>query len=475
MTSVQFAALCGFLLAVTTPTVMCQQVSYPLPPTSASRSNPSLTLADDGRLVLSWVTPLIVGYQIGFATSTDDGQTWNVHDSVLTMRAYLLGLQRRPVIRTTGTTTLVCAYLDSKVGDAMPRIYVSRSTDGGDSWLESVPVVRGFQSPMQDFMSMGQGADGTLVMSFLSADSLDPGTHVFVVTSTDGGQTWSDPRRANIPSWEGNSCECCMTSAAIAPNGTIGVAFRANRDNVRDVYLALQYPGATEFAEPVRIQNQPWSIDGCPATGPSLTFDRFSMAHVSWRDYRDAVSKPVVYYARYAVGAPEPPSNIDVSSAWVADAEYPAICTSDDGGTFTILHESIDGVRLATGGADGKGLGSEVVDQEQRGNANTSVVRTPNKVLVGAWTSKRNGRNEIKMLRMLPTSIRETTTAIPTVHAVEIQPGESATVFDLLGRTLACINAQHVTPIHNTWYGPVLVRVQLADGQFYSVMLLRAD
>lgn len=224
--------------------------TFPFSPVHNGRLNPIIVRGAMGSIVTTFSTRIAGGYRIGMAISNDNGSTWRMIDSVSLSRAGMLGLQRRPTGHQTSDGTLICSYEDQKVGDMMPKVYVTRSTDNGYTWSATVSVVRGPQAPMQDFSSMAVGANGLVVISFISADSVESGQHVWIIRSTNHGSTWSLPIRANRRGWVGKACECCMTAVAIAPDGTVGVAFRANRSKL--------------FSYPQLVQDSPWNIQGPP-------------------------------------------------------------------------------------------------------------------------------------------------------------------------------------------------------------------
>ncbi len=403
-----------------------------------NRTNSCVTVSARGLLALSFVSPAQQGYRIGVAFSTDDGSTWYKHDSIAHMRASMLGLQRRPMVVSSSADVLVCAYEDSKIGDQMPKVYVTRSTDAGATWSPSTAVVRGDQAGMQDFSSLAVAPNGKLAIAFISNDAVDHKTYVYVSTSSDEGASWSIPVRATPPSWQGRACECCMTSVAFSSSGKLGVAFRANQNNIRDIHLAISDDGGTTFSDPVKIQNAPWTIGGCPATGPHLVFDGNETAHVVWRDYRDAVQMPIVYYARYTQGTPAPPANIDLSSAVAMDAEYPSVAVSPDGSVVTVVHESSTGVRLCAV-TEASNVFSQVIDGLTMQNASCYAVYTPSGSTVVAWTTNRNGVFDIALKRTV-TSVQEQIG--PTQdNDQRLRDHETALVFGLDGRFLYAIGS----------------------------------
>ncbi|HLP28632.1 MAG TPA: sialidase family protein [Candidatus Didemnitutus sp.] len=368
---------------------------FPLPSYTMGRQNTNVTISPEGDVLVSFVTPLKAGYRIGIAVSNDGGVTWRVTDSIAYMRASMIGLQRRPTVFKSNDGSLVCSYEDQKVGDAMPRVYVTRTTAENEPWSTPIAVVRGDQAAMQDFSSMASSGDGRLAIAFIGDDPALSGRQVYVVLSKDYGRSWSDPLQVNSISWKGSACECCMTSVAYSRSGVLGVAFRANRNNVRDIHVAFSTNNGVSFDKPVLIQDGKWTISGCPSTGPNLMFDENDVAHMSWRDYRDVVLAPVVYYAKCRVGDTVTPRNVDLSSVVAEDADYPAVSVSPDGKIVTIIHESSNGVRITVSRDGGETFESRVVDPFIKRNSSCHVIEIPNGTSIAIWTSINDGRFDV--------------------------------------------------------------------------------
>ncbi len=92
---------------------------------------------------------------------------------------------------------------------------------------------------------------------------------------------------------DGRVCDCCSTAAAAVAGGTV-IAYRDRTDEeVRDVRLALRRAsGATST---VGVGTDGWRIEGCPVNGPALAADGAEVV-VAW--YTAAEGRARVAYAR---------------------------------------------------------------------------------------------------------------------------------------------------------------------------------
>ena len=87
------------------------------------------------------------------------------------------------------------AWQDTRDGDR--DIFVSASTDGGDTWSEPVKVSDAAPGSDQFFPAMSVGPDGILDVAFYDRRD-DPGAtllHLYYAFSADGGKTWSANQR----------------------------------------------------------------------------------------------------------------------------------------------------------------------------------------------------------------------------------------------------------------------------------------
>lgn len=74
------------------------------------------------------------------------------------------------------------------------------------------------------------------------------------------------------------TCTCCQTSAALAGNGDILVAYRDRSFNeIRDIYVVRKH--GKVWSDPVHGDG--WEISGCPVNGPSIDADANKMI-VAW-------------------------------------------------------------------------------------------------------------------------------------------------------------------------------------------------
>jgi hypothetical protein len=78
-------------------------------------------------------------------------------------------------------------------------------------------------------------------------------------------------------------CYCCKTALAAGPDGRLVAAWRhVYPGNLRDIALSASTDGGRTFSDPVRVNEDGWSINGCPDDGPALAAGAEGTFHLIW-------------------------------------------------------------------------------------------------------------------------------------------------------------------------------------------------
>ena len=182
--------------------------------------------------------------------SEDGGRTWQPSErpSLVSSKATYDG-QGDPVVAfdRTGTAYLVTLV---KVGTEYERsgIMLWRSTDGGRTWGAPRPVVERQREYFDDkewigIDTSGGPRDGTIYLAWLrTASTTDASGAAFIFTrSTDGGLSWS-PEKV-MPAGGGQQF-------AMGPNGEIHIIYAVGGRHMKSI---TSTDGGETFSEPVPI------------------------------------------------------------------------------------------------------------------------------------------------------------------------------------------------------------------------------
>jgi len=142
-----------------------------------------------GRLLAVWSEKAGEGGSIAFASSDDNGKTWE--KSVLPVRTDL-PTAARVIVANTGH---IFVYGSARVADlgAENEIYCLRSTDGGKSWTNASPSLDIQGESVQPFLM--EVSPSHLVMGWTQTDRRS--WKVMIRQSKNGGQTWEPSEVVN--------------------------------------------------------------------------------------------------------------------------------------------------------------------------------------------------------------------------------------------------------------------------------------
>lgn len=75
-------------------------------------------------------------------------------------------------------------------------------------------------------------------------------------------------------------CYCCKTALAPTSRGVVAAWRHVYAGNMRDI--AFQWLGAPTAAQPTRVSEDAWAINGCPDDGPAMAVGSGDRVHIVW-------------------------------------------------------------------------------------------------------------------------------------------------------------------------------------------------
>ncbi|HEX2117895.1 MAG TPA: sialidase family protein [Acidimicrobiales bacterium] len=163
---------------------------------------------------------------------------------------------------------LYVAYMSevANVSGEPRAIIASRSTDQGRTWTSTVAVPFSFEQAQnpRNAWTPGGGSDGTLhiVWEWRHPADLASYADVGYVRSTDGGRTWSEPRRITDDDYNRLAGKY-LPMLDVAPNGRLDAVWWDTRDDPgirsHDVYYAYSEDDGVTWSKNIRVTDQ--SID----------------------------------------------------------------------------------------------------------------------------------------------------------------------------------------------------------------------
>lgn len=435
---------------------------------------PIMHVGNDGTIFITWIRPDITGGVIFISHSTDGGRTFS-HPKQATQNSKISpDFQRGGEFALDTKNRIHMVWVETRV-NKQQDVWYSRSTDMGETWTEPKAVTDDSSKYTQDFISIACDSSDRVYVSFLDLREKKQGTstteQLYLTISTDGGDSWGPNKRiTHYTSGIGGTCECCKQDIAVSPDGDVYVGYRSNINNQRDMHVVRSTDGGMTFEPPILIQTSPWMISACPVSGPNVALDKNENLHVVWRDARDAVGAPKIYYARLDKGSSETPGNFLLSG----DALQPDWADVDaygDGSNVVIAYQTFDkGLQYV--------LISDNLSEPMRMLADTSdtkkvlaqVAFANNGARYIAWTDDRNDNGDVFFVRdtaPLPTlavkHIEGTTTSvIPTIvkvgEKIALENAFSIVLSDISGREITRLKASEFV-IPNVAAGVYFVKI----------------
>lgn len=150
-------------------------------------------------------------------------------------------------------------------------IFVTRSDDYGATWQAPVQAIAVPGGSATTLSSIEVDADGNPIVTTLFQNADETNAVVRLARSYDGGQTFSVFSDANEPSTGEFVCECCYQDILPGGGDTVYVAYRNNRNNVRDIHISRSTDGGALFVEETDVDTFNWVVNFCPTSGPRLS------------------------------------------------------------------------------------------------------------------------------------------------------------------------------------------------------------
>jgi len=297
--------------------------------------------------------------------------------------------------------------------DAGTQIKTSRSIDGGRTFAAPIAMQsgvagdRGWQASALDangklhsiwldhrVLAIDKAAAAKGVEAGLQTRLTDhKGEHDGVAMAQKSGLYYAADGVPERELFKG-VCYCCKTAMATGPKGEIYAAWRhVFTGNMRDMGFTMSRDGGKTFSPLTRVNQDGWSIQGCPDDGPAMAVDAQGTVHLVWPTVQNetgvllyatskggaAFSKPI---ALRTLGGPKP--------------SHPQIAIDGSGSVFIAWDEVRGGVRRAAI----KALAGNSIAEELGDVTSYPVLAGIESGLVVAWTSGSPDRSVINVRRI---------------------------------------------------------------------------
>ena len=157
-------------------------------------------------------------------------------------------------------------------------VFYTQSFDNGKTWNQPQPLVKDTASFDQRYYDVALMPDGEVGVIWLDnrKTTEKEGSGLFFAT-TQGRDGFGSGRMIAQ-----QCCQCCRTDLFIDKAGGVHALYRGiYQDSIRDMVHIVSTDGGKTFSPPKRISDDNWVIRGCPHTGPAMTENKNGI-HFAW-------------------------------------------------------------------------------------------------------------------------------------------------------------------------------------------------
>lgn len=307
------------------PTPVYTRHDWPLP-TGMPSAQPDLALADDGRVLLSWIESNDKLHALKLAAF--DGARWSETREVARGDDWFVNWADTPHVAASGGKWWAHWLRKSEATGHAYDVVLSRSEDRGATWsaptLVNTDGVRGEHG----FVSMWPEANGALGIAWLDGRKAGGGHGGH--EGHGGAMTLRTAlfdaagERISESELDARTCDCCQTAMAQTSRGPL-LAWRDRDENeIRDIVVARRDGDAWTSLH--KVHDDQWQMPACPVNGPSLAA-RGNDAWVAW--YTAAGNRPRVALAHSADAGDNFAPALEIDSGDAVQGRVAVAATSD--------------------------------------------------------------------------------------------------------------------------------------------------
>jgi len=290
---------------------------------------PSVRIDDAGRIALAWVEEEKEIRSVLYAR-LDKGGDPIAPVKVNGASEIPYSRQEAPALVVSGDDVFVTwAVTHPKARPDKPfanDLRLSRSTDGGKTFLPSILVNDDEQVIGHSFDSLHVAPDGVIHVAWIDAREGKKESGTYATSSADHGRTVGENRKVDE-----DTCVCCRTAMATALDGTLYVAWRKILPgDLRETVVARSSDGGQTFTSPVIVGHDKWVFPGCPHRPASIGTDRQGRLCVVW--YTEGEDETPAIYLAYSDDRGQtfsPKQKVNVSKGTFPD--HPQLAVDPDG------------------------------------------------------------------------------------------------------------------------------------------------
>jgi len=259
-------------------------------PAGVPATGPRISGDETTGIVLSWMEQDEDGASLHYA-KLEDG-VWSDANVVVDGVDMFVNWADMPSVQPMGAGRLAAHWLQMSADMTYAYdVVFAQSADDGQTWSEPVrphsdgtETEHGFVSMFSDGARTGLiWLDGRKMVNEVTDDPVASGMTLRAAFVDENLDVEQDQLVDEL------ICDCCQTDIAVASSGPVAVYRDRSTKEIRDIYVTRHIDGQWMTGKPVASDN--WEIPGCPVNGPSIVADGDFVA-VAW--FTGSGGRPVV-------------------------------------------------------------------------------------------------------------------------------------------------------------------------------------
>lgn len=259
-------------------------------PAGESSEVPHLSVGPGG-LIMSWLEPASSTDEDRFAlkwSGWTDG-SWSEPSTIIERSDLFVNWADFPSVIEVSDELMAAHWLQyNGPGTYAYQVRLSFSKDGGVSWAPGLVPHETVTQTEHGFVTLVPVPGGVEVFWLDGRAYADEGSGVMSfrhTVVTDDGQIGEETVLDPL------TCDCCQTSVALIPGGSIAAYRGRTPGEIRDIQIVRNVGGT--WLEPATVHADGWEIPACPVNGPEIVASGDDV-RVAWFTAADADNRVLV-------------------------------------------------------------------------------------------------------------------------------------------------------------------------------------
>ena len=239
------------------------------PSLSIQQYFPDLIIDGEGVVHIVWVEQTGNLKNIFYSHSMDNGLSFFAKVQINSVNGHVVAYGGAGPRIQYYNNKIYVIWADSRNGYNNTSIYMSRSSNNGESWINDFMVSD--QLNFQLYGDMEIDETGVLHLVYYNYQSNLYFSDIRYSKMYLDGMMLTESIALGVTTDVAEPCDCCSPDIAVTPIGDVYIAYRNNIGNIRDHYITTKLENEDSFSGAVPIAELNDEIGFCPSSSPSIS------------------------------------------------------------------------------------------------------------------------------------------------------------------------------------------------------------